>query len=252
MKEIVLRADEKANGSLILVNRSHPLPASETGPACLLPVIQSYPDILLEAKAATLLGRLLDACGSGGQIVPVSGYRTHAYQETLYADSLKENGEDFTRQYVAWPGCSEHETGLAIDLGLADGEIDFIRPDFPNEGVCAVFRKLAAEYGFIERYKAGKERITGISPEEWHFRYVGCPHATVMVERNLCLEEYIDLLHTHIGPKNVLETTFKGQRFAVFWLPAENAYFSLPDEALYLSSGDNAGGFVVTVWESVR
>ena len=96
-------------------------------------------------------------------------------QQRIWDDSMAEHGETFTRQYVALPGCSEHQTGLAIDLGKAAGYIDFIRPAFPYDGVCGRFRRLAARYGFIERYQRGKEEVTGISAEPWHFRYVGRP-----------------------------------------------------------------------------
>ena len=112
---------------------------------------------------------------------------------------MAEHGETFTRQYVALPGCSEHQTGLAIDLGKAAGYIDFIRPAFPYDGVCGRFRRLAARYGFIERYQRGKEEVTGISAEPWHFRYVGAPHAQLMETNGLCLEEYRDFLRQH-GP----------------------------------------------------
>lgn len=52
------------------------------------------------------------------------------------------------------------QTGLAIDLGRASEHIDFIRPDFPTDGVCGAFRRLAARYGFIERYPRGREAVT--------------------------------------------------------------------------------------------
>lgn len=65
------------------------------------------------------------------------------------------------------------------------------RPAFPYEGVCQMFRERAAEFGFVERYPAGKEPITGIAHEPWHFRYVSPPHARAMVRRGLVLEEYL-------------------------------------------------------------
>ena len=92
---------------------------------------------------------------------------------------------------MALPGHSEHQTGLAIDLGLRGPEIDFIRPDFPYEGVCQRFRERAADFGFVERYPAGKEAVIGIAHEPWHFRYVGPSHAREMVHRGLVLEEYL-------------------------------------------------------------
>ena len=96
----------------------------------------------------------------------------------------------FRSTYVALPGHSEHESGLAVDLGLKKDVIDFIRPDFPYDGICGVFRELAPDYGFIERYPRGKEAVTGIGHEPWHFRYIGTPHARILTESGLVLEEY--------------------------------------------------------------
>ena len=110
---------------------------------------------------------------------------------TIYTDSLRENGPEFTAKFVAMPGHSEHLTGLAIDLGLRQPKIDFIRPAFPYEGICQKFRELAPAYGFIERYPKGKEHITGIAHEPWHFRYVGTPYSETMAFKGMTLEEYL-------------------------------------------------------------
>lgn len=83
-----------------------------------------------------------------------------------------------------------HETGLAIDVGKELEEVDFICPEFPYEGVCQIFRELAPMYGFIERYPKGKEAVTGIAKEPWHFRYVGYPHARIIQNLGMTLEEY--------------------------------------------------------------
>ena len=61
----------------------------------------------------------------------------------------------------------------------------------PYEGICQRFRELAPLYGFIERYPANKEAVTGIAHEPWHFRYVGRPHAQRMTDLGLTLEEYL-------------------------------------------------------------
>ena len=149
---------------------------------------------------------------------------------------------------MALPGCSEHQTGLAIDLGKAADEIDFIRPDFPYDGICGAFRRAAAAYGFIERYQRGKEALTGIAPEPWHFRYVGTPHALLMEANGLCLEEYGDFLRQ--GPRTCALPG--GQRARVFCVPCtgEETEIRLPDSCCQIS-GDNAGGFIVTVWEQL-
>ncbi len=60
--------------------------------------------------------------------------------------------------------------------------------------ICQTFREKAAKYGFILRYPAGKEHITGIGHEPWHFRYVGVPHAEIMASEGLTLVEYTDFL----------------------------------------------------------
>ena len=79
-------------------------------------------------------------------------------------------------------------------MRLNKNDIDFICPDFPYEGVCQRFRKEVVKYGFIERYPEGKENITKIAPEPWHFRYVGFPHSEIMRDKNLALEEYVDYI----------------------------------------------------------
>lgn len=175
--------------SLILVNRQHPYTMSVR--QNLTPVLPAFPRILLEREAAHALSRLMEKLGGWGNILPVSGWRSFDEQEKIYLDSLRDNGREFTRQFVALPGHSEHQTGLAIDLGLQGEDMDFIRPSFPYEGICQRFRELAPAYGFIERYPAGKEGVTGIAHEPWHFRYVGAPHAESMARQGLCLEEYL-------------------------------------------------------------
>ena len=87
-----------------------------------------------DERAARLLAACIQAAGGAREIVPVSGWRSQAEQQAIWEDTLQRRGEAFTRQYVAVPGCSEHQTGLAIDLGRAAREIDFIRPDFPATG----------------------------------------------------------------------------------------------------------------------
>ena len=68
---------------------------------------------------------------------------------------------------------------------------------FLYDGICKEFRREMAAYGFVERYPKGKEEITGIGHEPWHFRYVGVPHARFMEERNITLGEYLELLRQY-------------------------------------------------------
>lgn len=147
---------------------------------------------LMEREAAEALMALLKEIEAGDGIVAVSGYRSEEEQKEVYAQSLRENGAEFTKKYVARPGHSEHQTGLAIDLGERREYVDYIAPEFPYTGLCGRFRENAARYGFIERYPKGKEHITGIAHEPWHFRYVGREHAEAMQREGLTLEEYCE------------------------------------------------------------
>lgn len=227
-------------GPLALVNRRHPLQSGFS--ITLTPPVEACPDILLERQAAAMLAACLRAVGAAGRILPVSGWRSHAEQQAIWADTLHREGAAFTKKYVALPGCSEHETGLAIDLAEKADEIDFIRPAFPYDGVCGAFRRAAARYGFIERYREDKTSLTGIAAEPWHFRYVGAPHAQLMEQRGLCLEEYIALL----GEAPLAYTLENGRTVTVRRFAAGQPL--PPAQGLRQLSGDNAGGVIVTEW----
>ena len=247
MRTIALRREQTAQGPLILVNAAHPLtggPAPElTAPDAL------HPKILLERQAAHLLDACVRAAGGWRAIVPVSGWRSLAEQRFLWADTWDREGEDFTRKYVALPRCSEHQTGLAVDLGERAEHIDFIRPRFPEDGACGRFRRLAADHGFIQRYRREKESLTGIAEEPWHFRYVGVPHARLLEDSGLCLEEYGDFLRER--PRTCVLSN--GRRGTVSYLSCAGGgvELELPEDACFQVSGHNDGGFIVTRWEAV-
>ena len=98
---------------------------------------------------------------------------------------------------------------------------------------------------------AGKEEITGIGAEPWHFRYVGYPHSVIMAERNMVLEEYIEFLHTTTewGKPYIFRDNEAWAEISCISL--ENGgkeTLEVPKEALYQISGTNEGGGVVTLW----
>lgn len=231
------------SGLLILVNSEHPIQHMER--PVLAPAVPGS-DILLDTRAAAMLSGLISRLGAAGKIVPVSGWRSAEEQQEIWDGSMRENGEEFTRKYVALPGCSEHQTGLAIDLALRADSIDFIRPEFPYDGICGRFRALAADYGFVERYQSGKEDITGIAAEPWHFRYVGRPHARIMCDMGLCLEEYVEYLRSYPYPERLLEVRGEIYEAEVGFAWARDA-LGLPD-APYQVSGNNVDGYIYTLW----
>lgn len=237
-------------GNLALINAHYPL--HDTAANNLTPADPRLPDILIQRDAANVLQLILDKISAKNAIVPVSGYRSFAEQRSIFDDSLRENGEEFTKKYVALPNHSEHQTGLAIDLGLNQADIDFIRPDFPYEGICDEFRKMAPCYGFIERYAKGKEEITGISHEPWHFRYVGYPHSKIIEENDFSLEEYITFIKA-FGEHNRYIYHGKDRTVTeVYYVPVkgEETEIFLSDSSVYQISGNNIDGFIVTVWRN--
>jgi D-alanyl-D-alanine dipeptidase/carboxypeptidase len=204
----------------------------------------------LEIKTAAVLTHLIGMLQCQEDILPVSGYRSTKEQERIYEYSLEKNGREFTEKYVALPGHSEHQSGLAIDLALKQDNIDFIRPEFPYEGICNVFREKAPQYGFVERYPKGKEEVTGIAHEPWHFRYVSYPHSVIMKENNLALEEYMEVMKLYPYQGEHFLTEINKQKIEIFYVNASTALttIELPDDSIYQISGNNIDGFVITLW----
>ena len=250
MKTLRFYTSDLSAGHLILVNPSHPLKADRKRET-LAPARPGAAGILLEREAAEMLTRIMTLLMCEDRITPVSGYRTMEEQRSIYKDALREYGEAFTRSYVAIPGCSEHQTGLAVDLAERRGEIDFLRPDFPYTGICGRFRELAAEYGFIERYPAGRENITRIAHEPWHFRYVGYPHSQRMKEQAMTLEEYTSYLRQFSYTGEHLCFRCGEEELELFHVPvpsAGEAAIEIPDGMRHQVSGNNVDGVVVTLW----
>ncbi len=148
--------------------------------------------LLIDPEVGQKLTELIVSTGLSREIVVTDAYRTKQTQQQIWDSTIKERGEIFTKKYVAKPGCSEHELGLAIDLGLANATNDFIKPSFSNGPVVEAFLSNMSEFGFILRYPKGKEHITGISFEPWHFRYVGVPHSEIITTQGIVLEEYLE------------------------------------------------------------
>lgn len=135
------------------------------------------------------LTRMLDDAEALGYEVHLNaGYRTSSEQSQLFADktaAFRASGYDeqtaasLAAQWVSPPGTSEHELGIAVDIGTATP---------------ALYDWLAEEswrYGFIQRYPYKKTGLTGVSHEPWHYRYVGEKAASAMYAQDLCLEEYV-------------------------------------------------------------
>ena len=191
-------ASGEADGLLLLVNPWTPLP-EDFLPGELVPVQN---DQAVDAQAYPDLQNMLDDMSQAG-LSPLicSSYRSQERQQELYDNKVQrvmaegvslEAAQAEAARWVARPGTSEHQTGLAVDIvSLSNQMLDETQESTPE------FQWLAEnawKYGFILRYPEDKSEKTGIAYEPWHFRFVGKEAAEEMHDLGLCLEEYLESL----------------------------------------------------------
>ncbi|EQF23783.1 D-alanyl-D-alanine carboxypeptidase family protein [Clostridioides difficile CD160] len=133
-----------------------------------------------------------EAQKSGLNLKAFSTYRSYEYQDKLFKSYVKEHGEKEANRFSAKPGESEHQTGLAFDIGGND-QSSWANQKFNNTKEAKWLYENAYKYGFILRYPKGKENITGYMYESWHYRYVGTEHSKNFAMNNLTLEEYLHI-----------------------------------------------------------
>lgn len=142
-----------------------------------------------EAFKKMAAGALLD----GYHLEAFSTYRSFDYQTQLYERYVAKDGVEEADRYSARPGYSEHQTGLAFDIGEVNRNEDFASSRFGKTEAGKWVASNAHRFGFIMRYPEGKEDITGYMYESWHFRYVGKEHAEEIYKQDMTLEEYLGI-----------------------------------------------------------
>lgn len=175
-----------------------------------------------------------------------SAYRSKEVQQTIYDNALASQGEE-GMQWVAKPGYSEHQTGYAFDLSLMTSEGTMY--DYDGTGNYGWINENCSRYGFVVRYDDSKKDITGIANEPWHFRYVGQEHAVYIVQNNLCLEEYIDLLRSHTAENPLLLKDLSMNEYKAYFIKAQDSgdtEVPVPQDGEYEISGNNVDGYIVT------
>lgn len=180
---------------LTLVNDWNPVPANYEATVTLARVGNMGQRV--DARVEQQLNAML-AAGAANGIDVVSGYRPASQQATIYwrrVNQYRAQGYDadtaqqMTGTIIKRPGYSEHNCGLAVDLG---GNGNFrLEEDFQQTAAYKWLIANCAEYGFILRYPQGKEDITGVTFEPWHYRYVGVETARAIMQSGVCLEEYL-------------------------------------------------------------
>ncbi len=156
---------------ILLVNKQYSLPSTYNPGA--------------DSEALAALKELQRGAATAGHTIPlISGFRSYSNQQTIYNNYVQMDGQAKADTYSARPGHSEHQSGLAFDIGKID--------DYYGSTPAGIWLQNNAHlYGFIIRYPQGKSHITGYKYEPWHVRYVGNPHATNIYNQNVTLEEYL-------------------------------------------------------------
>lgn len=184
---------------LTLVNEANPLPEDYEPDTA-----EADNGYLFDIRAVEPLRALLQAGREAGlDLVVTSGWRSWAYQEQLFEDKVarvmsgtgldRAAAEDMAADEVARPGTSEHQLGLAVDLVDASYQVlDEAQASTPAQ---QWLMEHCWAYGFILRYPAEKQDITGIIYEPWHYRYVGRDHAQAIRQSGQCLEEFLQAEH---------------------------------------------------------
>ena len=174
-----------------LINREHPLPEDYI-PKNLIDIgipFDAAPGdqkrLLEKETARAALDLIRRSHREGLNLCGISGYRSYERQKELYTGT----------SYVALPGTSEHQSGLALDVSCPQVHME-LTEEFAQtpEGIWLFHH--APLYGFILRYPAGKEHITQVPYEPWHIRYVTKPLASYLALTGLTLEEYHTLRET--------------------------------------------------------
>jgi D-alanyl-D-alanine carboxypeptidase len=162
--------------NVILVNKKHSLPSSFN------------PGI--NADANTALSRMVAAAAKEGiYLQAISAYRSYQYQHDLFNRYVKSHGRTEAERFSMRAGHSEHQTGQAFDLGKRGGG-SALSQSFGRTPEGLWLAKNAPYYGFVLRYPEGKEHITGIKYEPWHFRYVGSELAVKITNSGKTMDEF--------------------------------------------------------------
>lgn len=181
----------------ILVNRLHRLeadyvPPCLTEPSILFNAPAGDPKRLLSFPAAQAATRLFSAGKEQGIFLyGISGYRSYERQKELYENRLKETHSSYVNSYLAPPGASEHQTGLALDVSCPAADLQ-LEDCFSRTKEGQWLAANAPLFGFILRYPKGKELITGYAWEPWHIRYVTKSLSLYLSLTGLTLEEYYE------------------------------------------------------------
>ncbi len=188
--------------AMFLVNGKNAVPKEYCNSIETSLVYESWRKYYMDSRMSDYLTEMLEAASDDGhQLIVMSAYRDIEYQQNNFDKSVEDRMENKGMTYeeayadtlkeVQLPGYSEHNAGLAADI-MSDEETSMEDERFERTKAFEWLSENAADYGFILRYPKGKEEITGIVYEPWHYRFVGVYYAKLLTERGITLEEYFE------------------------------------------------------------
>lgn len=177
-----------------VLNKGRKLSADYVPPDLVILEVRSRSaGIKLRKEASKSLNQLFAAAAAEKvSLLAVSAYRSYSYQSTIYKNYVATQGQAATDATSARPGHSEHQTGLAIDLGAVNRNCE-LEECFGQTSEGRWLAANAHKYGFIIRYPQQKRQLTGYSYEPWHLRFVGKELAAELNKSGLVMEQFFGL-----------------------------------------------------------
>jgi D-alanyl-D-alanine carboxypeptidase len=182
----------------VVVNKGRVLPSSYVPanlaePKIALNEAASSENMLLRQVPAAAIEKLVSAADNDGmKLMLVSGYRSYSTQQSVYSGYVSSQGKDYANATSAQPGHSEHQTGLAADIGATSRKCQ-LDVCFGDTAEGKWLAANAYKYGFIVRYQKDKSNLTGYAYEPWHVRYVGNDLAAEINKTGQTLEQFFGL-----------------------------------------------------------
>lgn len=248
-EKLVLDSAAIHRGELITVNGSNPYsfePALELVNVSEKKVAGMFKmgdtDITVSALIMPAINTMLTdlySHTSSNAFTIASGFKTFAEQEKIY-NSAKDKSK------ASAAGTSDLHTGLSFSAWIYPSSEGTV-----GTGKFAWLNENCMDYGFIVRYPSNKSSITGLdtsSAKYATYRYVGLPHAYLITLNDYCLEEYVGFV-TRFDHKNRYSVTYKDKEYQIYYCPAAigSTEIYVPSDYSYTVSGDNIGGFIITI-----
>lgn len=254
--KVIKVRDDLYTGSLILVNNEYPCKMDTDKDLVRISEYQNGAykimdeDIWVNREMLQHFNRMMEEfkkSTGNHEIIVTSGYRTLREQSKNLQEKIKLYGIEEARNWAMLPGYSEHHTGYAVDISIYTDQGNYIR--YRGQDEYGWINENSYKYGIIRRYIGDKKDITGVSNEEWHYRYIGVPHSYIMTAKALCFEEYIEYLKRFTVDKKHLKVKCPEGKYEIYFVPTqgEETEILVPKGTKYSILGNNVDGFIVTV-----